>query len=92
MPLINELVKLDIQDYAIVQTNPNFREFFKSLGFTKQWVDGEISNFSYLMYLNIFNCRSFNDPSTYPIFPWTISDFDSEELLSNWCNRKREIE
>jgi len=46
----------------------------------ERWVSGIISNFDYLLSLNSFASRSFNDPSAYPIFPWVISDYRSKEL------------
>lgn len=60
-----------------------FRRF---LGFseldevTEQWRVGEINNFQYLMKLNSFAGRSFNDYSQYPVFPWVIADYESEVL------------
>lgn len=39
---------------------------------TDLWVNGQISNFEYLMYLNTLANRSFCDLSQYPIFPWVI--------------------
>ncbi|CAH0558995.1 unnamed protein product [Brassicogethes aeneus] len=47
---------------------------------TQRWVRGEISNFQYLMYLNTLAGRSYNDLMQYPVFPWILSDYDSEEL------------
>ncbi|KRZ31839.1 WD repeat and FYVE domain-containing protein 3 [Trichinella pseudospiralis] len=47
---------------------------------TQRWVRGEISNFQYLMHLNTLAGRSYNDLSQYPVFPWILSDYDSEEL------------
>lgn len=45
---------------------------------------GEISNFQYLMHLNTLAGRSYNDLMQYPVFPWILADYDSEELdLSN---------
>lgn len=41
---------------------------------------GEISNFQYLMYLNTLAGRSYNDLMQYPVFPWILADYDSEEL------------
>lgn len=41
---------------------------------------GEISNFQYLMHLNTLAGRSYNDLMQYPIFPWILADYDSEEL------------
>ncbi|GLD96313.1 hypothetical protein PINS_up004996 [Pythium insidiosum] len=47
---------------------------------TDMWVRREISNFEYLMLLNVAAGRSYNDLTQYPIFPWIIRDFESEEL------------
>lgn len=35
------------------------------------------------MYLNEASNRSYSDLSQYPVFPWTIADYDSEELDLN---------
>ncbi|XP_043271793.1 WD repeat and FYVE domain-containing protein 3 isoform X2 [Venturia canescens] len=50
---------------------------------TQRWVRGEISNFQYLMHLNTLAGRSYNDLMQYPIFPWILADYDSEELDLN---------
>ncbi|KAL4623281.1 WD repeat and FYVE domain-containing protein 3-like isoform X1 [Arapaima gigas] len=51
---------------------------------TQRWERGEISNFQYLMHLNTLAGRSYNDLMQYPVFPWVLADYDSEELdLSN---------
>jgi WD40 repeat protein len=47
---------------------------------TQRWVRGEISNFQYLMYLNTLAGRSYNDLMQYPVFPWILADYDTEEL------------
>jgi hypothetical protein len=47
---------------------------------TKKWLRGEVSNFHYLMLLNTLAGRSFNDLTQYPVFPWVIADYTSEEL------------
>lgn len=39
---------------------------------------GEITNFQYLMHLNTLAGRSYNDLMQYPVFPWVLSDYDSE--------------
>jgi len=43
--------------------------------------NGEISNFQYLMHLNILAGRSYNDLMQYPIFPWVLADYESEVCL-----------
>eukprot|EP00178_Gracilaria_changii_P005536 TRINITY_DN191_c0_g1_i1.p1 TRINITY_DN191_c0_g1~~TRINITY_DN191_c0_g1_i1.p1 ORF type:complete len:1084 (-),score=133.22 TRINITY_DN191_c0_g1_i1:3320-6571(-) len=50
------------------------------------WRSGKISNFDYLMYLNLAAGRSFNDLSQYPIFPWVLRDYESKHL--NLANPK----
>ena len=47
---------------------------------TKKWVKGEISNFQYLMLVNTMAGRTFNDLTQYPVFPWVLADYTSEEL------------
>ena len=47
---------------------------------TEKWRRGSISNFEYLMALNDAAGRSFNDISQYPVFPWIIADYTSDEL------------
>ena len=42
----------------------------------KSWKNWEISNFDFLMWLNIFGNRSYNDISQYPIFPWILANYD----------------
>ena len=49
-----------------------------------RWVNGHISNYEYLMCLNIRAGRTFNDLNQYPVFPWVLADYTSETLdLSN---------
>ncbi|KFD70218.1 hypothetical protein M514_17568 [Trichuris suis] len=50
---------------------------------TQRWVRGEISNFQYLMHLNTLAGRSYNDLSQYPVFPWILRDYDSQQLDLN---------
>ncbi|TYZ69038.1 hypothetical protein PybrP1_000307 [[Pythium] brassicae (nom. inval.)] len=47
---------------------------------TKAWQSRQISNFEYLMALNTFAGRSFNDLTQYPVFPWVLSNYDSDAL------------
>jgi WD40 repeat protein len=47
---------------------------------TQRWQERKISNFEYLMKLNIIAGRTFNDISQYPVFPWIIADYESPEL------------
>ncbi|KAG1474371.1 hypothetical protein G6F56_000395 [Rhizopus delemar] len=46
----------------------------------QRWERREISNFQYLMYLNAIAGRSYNDITQYPVFPWILADYTSNEL------------
>ena len=41
------------------------------------WVEGKLSNFDYLMFLNRIGARTFNDLAQYPVFPWILSEYYS---------------
>ncbi|CAI4227406.1 unnamed protein product [Auanema sp. JU1783] len=47
---------------------------------TQRWLNGQITNFQYLMHLNTLAGRSYNDLSQYPVFPWVLSDYTSSTL------------
>ena len=53
---------------------------------TQRWERGEISNFEYLMCLNTLAGRSYNDLMQYPVFPWTVADYDAEVWITNFTN------
>ncbi|KAJ8266692.1 hypothetical protein GJAV_G00133540 [Gymnothorax javanicus] len=56
------------------------RQLFKSSNMTQRWQRREISNFEYLMFLNTIAGRTYNDLNQYPIFPWVLTNYESEEL------------
>jgi hypothetical protein len=49
----------------------------------RRWQRGEISNFHYLMLVNTMAGRTFNDLTQYPVFPWVLADYTSDELDLN---------
>uniref|UniRef100_A0A8C2NAX6 Neurobeachin like 1 n=1 Tax=Capra hircus TaxID=9925 RepID=A0A8C2NAX6_CAPHI len=59
------------------------QELFKASGLTQKWVNREISNFDYLIQLNTMAGRTYNDLAQYPVFPWILQDYTSEELDLN---------
>uniref|UniRef100_A0A8C4NWI3 Neurobeachin n=1 Tax=Dicentrarchus labrax TaxID=13489 RepID=A0A8C4NWI3_DICLA len=56
------------------------RQLFKSSNMTQRWQRREISNFEYLIFLNTIAGRTYNDLNQYPVFPWVLTNYDSEEL------------
>ena len=47
---------------------------------TLKWQNREIDNYTYLMFLNTMADRSVNDLTQYPVFPWVLQDYNSQEL------------
>lgn len=47
---------------------------------TELWKNRMMTNFDYLMNINYIAQRSFNDFTQYPVFPWLIIDFQSDQI------------
>eukprot|EP00977_Amphora_coffeiformis_P013109 scaffold3364_cov161-Amphora_coffeaeformis.AAC.4 len=64
---------------------PSYAKFISNhkAKIVSQWVGGKMTNFEFLMHLNSLAGRSFNDLTQYPVFPWVIADYESEELDLN---------
>ena len=65
-----------------VPTGQSVESFLSSRrsALTRRWQSGKMTNFEYLMELNTLAGRSFNDMTQYPIFPWVLADYASDEL------------
>ena len=50
---------------------------FRKEDWTGLWQSGALSNFQYLMLLNMYSGRTFNDLAQYPVFPWVLADYAS---------------
>lgn len=46
----------------------------------QSWLNGNMSNYDYLMQLNLMAHRTVNDLAQYPVFPWIIEDYTSRML------------
>ena len=54
---------------------------FKKQNFTKLWLNDNISTLEYLLFINKYSCRSYNDVNQYPVFPWLKISGDKERDL-----------
>lgn len=64
-------------------TSPGYlkpRDLIARSPYTDMWRRRLISNFEYLMRLNLLAGRSYNDITQYPVFPWIIADYTSDSL------------
>jgi hypothetical protein len=64
-----------------VQTRKMLSHARKQL--VKRWSSGMVSNFEFLMQLNLLAGRSTQDLSRYPVFPWVLADYTSQTLDLN---------
>ncbi|KAL1351549.1 hypothetical protein HN51_015458 [Arachis hypogaea] len=79
----NSMLDTTISGLSKQESNEGSR-LFKAKSFSKRWQSGEISNFQYLMHLNTLAGRGYSDLTQYPVFPWILADYESENLdLSN---------
>ena len=72
-----------------INCNLNRKESFIKSGVTQKWINGEISNFEYLIHINNFAGRTFHDINQYPVFPWVLSNYSSHKLDLNDKNNFR---
>ena len=77
--ILEELKKFGLPNLIFLQTcDADAQPLLEKI--KNKWQSGEISNFDYLMKLNLLAGRTYNDLSQYPVFPWVISDYKSEQL------------
>ncbi|EAY02572.1 Beige/BEACH domain containing protein [Trichomonas vaginalis G3] len=74
LDILQKMSELNLPNVKTLQTKP-FQVFFQSSQMTNKWLENRVSNFEYLMHLNIMSGRTFNDLTQYPILPWVFSDF-----------------
>ena len=77
--VIEKLAKAGCGVRTMIQRKPAM-DFIAEIGVTKRWASGQCSNFEYLMKLNIWGGRSFNNLSQYPVFPWILADYTTDTL------------
>ncbi|KAK9040930.1 hypothetical protein V6N11_016064 [Hibiscus sabdariffa] len=77
----NSMLDTTISGSTKQESNEGGRLFkIMAKSFSKRWQNGEISNFQYLMHLNTLAGRGYSDLTQYPVFPWVLADYESENL------------
>ncbi|KAJ8399233.1 hypothetical protein AAFF_G00412710 [Aldrovandia affinis] len=56
------------------------RQLYKASSMTQRWQRREISNFEYLIFLNTVSGRTYNDLNQYPVFPWVLTNYDTDTM------------
>ena len=61
------------------KTNSNSKKkIYYVVNKMEEWQKNNISTLEYLMWLNIYSGRSFNDLTQYPVFPWIITNYSND--------------
>ena len=63
---------------------------FKKRDYTNQWLKNNISTLEYLLFINKYSCRSYNDVNQYPVFPWVRLIDDNLRDLKNTIAAQKE--
>lgn len=58
----------------------------------ERWLQGKISNLDYLLWLNIFAGRSFDDISSYPVIPRVLTSFENDSFINALNTHLRNFE
>ena len=59
---------------------------------TNEWKKGALNNYEYILLLNKYSGRSYNDNIQYPIFPWLLKNYEKlEEFNENKDKYEKEI-
>lgn len=83
LPELQKFIRLIRKQHTPMLSTSNSlnpRQIFQSSRWTEMWRKRRISNFEYLMRLNMMAGRSFNDITQYPVMPWIISDYTSNTI------------
>ncbi|XP_048589684.1 neurobeachin-like isoform X3 [Nematostella vectensis] len=70
--------------YGIPQTRTSSlyspKQLFEKSTMTSRWQKREVSTFEYLMFLNTIAGRTYCDLNQYPVFPWILTNYESDKL------------
>ena len=63
---------------AITKDKIHERDFFKiyQKNLLSEWKEERLSTYEYLLFLNKYGSRTFNEVNQYPIFPWIIINYE----------------
>jgi len=66
--------------YEQLFSQTNKKKSYHVINKMEEWQNYAISTLEYLMWLNIYSGRSFNDLTQYPVIPWMISNYEADQL------------
>ena len=84
--LFNEETNDDLLEFLKqkkIQVIRKINEYFKKEEFSRKWKEEKITTFDYILLLNKFSSRTYNDPNQYPIMPWLFLE-DGPNFIRNF--------
>ena len=64
------------------------KDFFNTgKSISDDWERGLINNYEYILLLNKYSSRSFNDANEYPVFPWLLLKYENLESFNKKENK-----
>eukprot|EP00485_Elphidium_margaritaceum_P008664 CAMPEP_0202708072 /NCGR_PEP_ID=MMETSP1385-20130828/20329_1 /ASSEMBLY_ACC=CAM_ASM_000861 /TAXON_ID=933848 /ORGANISM="Elphidium margaritaceum" /LENGTH=495 /DNA_ID=CAMNT_0049366957 /DNA_START=32 /DNA_END=1515 /DNA_ORIENTATION=+ len=91
LSLDDEVIRDNLYRLITCQPLCRVRESLSLSHAQQQWLCGRMSNYDYLMCLNQQSGRSFNDLTQYPIFPWILTDYESDTIDLDNINVYRDL-
>ena len=76
-----------ILGYEQLFSQPTKKKSYYVMNKMDEWQNYMISSLEYLMWLNIYSGRSFNDLTQYPVVPWLISNYDVDQIVYKFHHR-----
>ena len=91
---VNEFILNLKEEYKIYNINlPEIINdpiaYFHNKNYTNDWLEGKLSTLRYLLLVNKFSGRTYNDLTQYLIFPWLLKDYTDIKDKDNF--RKMEF-
>lgn len=81
---------LDIfKNNSITKNKIYYKDFLKNHPLITEWRKSRLSTYEYLLFVNKYSSRTFNDVNQYPIFPWVITKYITDEKGKKISYEKR---
>jgi hypothetical protein len=80
--VLHQISTLFMSSHSLIQ-NIAPAPFLSDSPWQRLWLDGRLSNYEYLLFVNHVMGRSFNDLDNYPIFPWVLRSYADSAAASD---------
>ena len=64
------------------------KDYFNNQKITDEWEEERLTTYEYLLFINKYSSRTFNDTNQYPIFPWLITKYPPQNMADDYRNFK----